>query len=318
MTLQPLITNWDSSQIEQSDRYDAWNVMLNKAYGQWHPHKTNNNDFFGRVTLYDDDVLRIIECICDPCGATRTLSNIRSDGLETITIQYVIDGCESININDKKILLNRSDILVWDSTQPMSFEVHERLHKISIVLPLQRFRSWLPRNWFSIRNLIDRQSSNGRLLGGHVKSLSSSVFAGGCKDNFALVDATIGILVNALEIGKTTKIDPLKSERLKNIKDFITLNIHKSELSPTSIADSAGMSLRYLHKLFEETEESVSEYIIKQRLERCAQDISNPNMKGRRIYDIAYSWGFQDTTHFNKRFKRQYLMSPSEYRKINR
>lgn len=313
--MQSLITEWCTSQINKSDRYDAWNVMLNRTYGRWTPDNSDTKDFFGKVKSFNSDALRIVDCICDPCGATRTSSSIRSDGIETITIQYVIDGSESINLNDEQIMLNRNDILVWDSTRPMSFQVHNRLHKISVVLPLDRFRSWCPKNGFSFRNSIDGFSSNGKLLGNHVKSLSSSVFKGGCKNNFALVDATIGMLINALEIRKGRGDNrAMQLGKLDNIKSFIAINIQDPDLSPTSIAKSVGMSLRYLHKLFEMTDESVSQYIINQRLRQCARDISNPQMSGRQISEIAYSWGFQDVAHFNKRFKKQYLMTPLEYR----
>ena len=37
-------------------------------------------------------------------------------------------------------------------------------------------------------------------------------------------------------------------------------------------------------------------------------------MKNRKISDIAFYWGFQDSAHFNKRFKQQYAMSPSAFR----
>ena len=162
--------------------------------------KPVTSDFFSSVKHYDDTILKVIECTCDPCGATRTRSSIRADGIETLTIQAVLQGREYINFNGEDILLKQGDLLIWDSTKPMSFQVQDRLHKISVVLPLPRFQSWLPRSWFSIRHALDGQSNSGLLLTNHVKSLRESVFDGGCKDNYALIDATIGVLVNALEM----------------------------------------------------------------------------------------------------------------------
>ena len=311
---QSFVSTWTTGELAKSDRYDAWTSVLNEAYGRWEVDKPETPDFFGTVKHYDDSILKIIECTCDPCAATRTRAGIMADGLETLTIQAVLQGRENINFNGEEITLKRGDLLIWDSTKPMSFQVQERLHKISVVLPLPRFQSWLPRSWFSIRHSLDGQSNSGLLLADHVKSLSRSVFDGGCKDNYALIDATIGVLVNALDIGSSDVPKPLRVTQLRHVKNYIKINIRDPELSPAVIAKAGGMSLRYLHWLFHSADETVKQYVFRQRLNFCAIDLLNPRMRHRKISDIAFYWGFSDTAHFNKRFKQQYHVSPNAFR----
>lgn len=310
------VSTWTTNELAKSDRYDAWSSMLNQAYGRWEMDKPVAPDFFSSVKHYDDSILKVIECTCDPCGATRTRSSIRADGLETLTIQAVLDGREYINFNGEDILLKPGDLLIWDSTRPMTFEVQDRLHKISVMMPLPRFQSWLPRSWFSIRHSLDGQSNSGQLLTDHVKSLRQSVFDGGCKDNYALIDATIGVLINALDPGTSDDPKPLRVTQLRNIKEYIKANIRNPDLSPAIIAKAGGMSSRYLHWLFnaDADADTVKQYIFRQRLDLCARDLSNPHMRNRKISDIAFYWGFQDTAHFNKRFKLQYNLSPGAFR----
>ncbi len=314
--LQSCVNTWSTDSLAKSDRFDAWATVLNEAYGRWEMDRAPAPDFFSRVKHYDDTLLKVIECTCDPCGATRTRADIRADGLENLTIQAVLAGREYINFNGEDILLKAGDLLIWDSTRPMTFQVQNRLHKISVMLPLPRFQSWLPRSWFSIRHSLDGQSNSGLLLTNHIKALRDSVFDGGCKDNHALVDATIGVLVNALEMGSADDPTPLRVTQLRYIKEYIRANIRDPELSPALIAKAGGMSPRYLHWLFNanEDEDTVKQYIFHQRLDLCARDLSNPHMKHRKISDIAFYWGFQDTAHFNKRFKQQHQLSPGAFR----
>ena len=316
ITAPSFVSTWTTTGLAKSDRYDAWSSMLNQAYGRWEMDKPVAPDFFSSVKHYDDSILKVIECTCDPCGGTRTRASIRADGLETLTIQAVLEGREYINFNGEDILLKPGDLLIWDSTRPMSFEVTDRLHKISIMMPLPRFQSWLPRSWFSIRHSLDGQSNSGQLLTDHVKSLRQSVFDGGCKDNYALIDATIGVLINALDPGTADDPKPLRVTQLRNIKEYIKANIRNPDLSPVMIAKAGGMSSRYLHWLFntDADDDTVKQYIFRQRLDLCARDLSNPHMKNRKISDIAFYWGFQDTAHFNKRFKQQYDLSPGAFR----
>lgn len=313
---QSSVNVWSTQELAKSDRYPAWVSALNSAYGRWAPCKPESADFFGSVRHYnDDDILRVIECACDPCAATRARADIRADGLETLTVQLVLDGLEEVNFNGEEITLKRDDLLVWDSTQPMTFRVRDRLHKISVVLPLARFQSWLPRSWFSIRHSIDGSSNGGRLLASHLKALSTSVFNGGCKDNHALVDSTIGMLVNALPPVGDAVPTPLRVTQLRHVKDYIRARLRDPALSPAMIAKSGGMSLRYLHWLFNSTGETVKQHIFRQRLECCARDLLNPRMMPRKIADIAFHWGFQDLAHFNKRFKQEYQLTPGAFRK---
>ena len=313
---QSFVNTWTTSGLAKSDRYDAWAGILNEAYGRWEMDKPVTDDFFSTVKHYDDELLKVIECTCDPCAATRTRASIRADGLETLTIQAVLEGREYINFNGEDILLKPGDLLIWDSTRPMTFKVQDRLHKISVMMPLPRFQSWLPRSWFSIRHSLDGQSNSGLLLTNHLKSLRDSVFDGGCKDNYALIDATIGVLVNALDIGSADDPKPLRVTQLRHIKEYIKANIRNPDLSPAMIAKAGGMSSRYLHWLFNANADgdTVKQYIFRQRLDFCARDLLNPHMKNRKISDIAFYWGFQDSAHFNKRFKQQYAMSPSAFR----
>ena len=316
ITAPSFVSTWTTNELAKSDRYDAWSSMLNQAYGRWEMDKPVAPDFFSSVKHYDDSILKVIECTCDPCGATRTRASIRADGLETLTIQAVLEGREYINFNGEDILLKPGDLLIWDSTRPMTFEVQDRLHKISVMMPLPRFQSWLPRSWFSIRHSLDGQSNSGQLLTDHVKSLRQSVFDGGCKDNYALIDATIGVLINALDPGTSDDPKPLRVTQLRNIKEYIKANIRNPDLSPAMIAKAGGMSSRYLHWLFnaDADADTVKQYIFHQRLDLCARDLSNPHMRNRKISDIAFYWGFQDTAHFNKRFKQQYNLSPGAFR----
>jgi AraC-like DNA-binding protein len=54
--------------------------------------------------------------------------------------------------------------------------------------------------------------------------------------------------------------------------------------------------------------------IIKQRLLRCRRELENPKMASRTITDIAFSRGSQNSTHFSRRFKAAFGLSPQDFR----
>jgi AraC family cel operon transcriptional repressor len=58
-----------------------------------------------------------------------------------------------------------------------------------------------------------------------------------------------------------------------------------------------------------------SEYVNALRLSEAAKLLRNTGM---RILDIQLECGFECTSHFNERFRREFGLSPSKYRQQNR
>ncbi|WP_216086391.1 helix-turn-helix domain-containing protein [Sediminispirochaeta smaragdinae] len=46
------------------------------------------------------------------------------------------------------------------------------------------------------------------------------------------------------------------------------------------------------------------------------QDLAKTGHIAQTVTDIAFRWGFNDVSHFNRVFKRTFQITPSQYRKI--
>ncbi len=95
--------------------------------------------------------------------------------------------------------------------------------------------------------------------------------------------------------------------------DYICRNLDHPELGPNLIANEFHISTRYLHLLFAEKGLSVCHYILDKRLEQCRRQLSKQNLVKDSITSIAYQWGFSDSAHFSKVFKKKYGITPKEY-----
>jgi len=71
---------------------------------------------------------------------------------------------------------------------------------------------------------------------------------------------------------------------------------------------------RYVQRLFEADGTTFSEYLMEQRLARAHRLLCEPGASHTAISTIAYDVGFGDLSHFNRRFRRQYGLTPRELR----
>lgn len=93
---------------------------------------------------------------------------------------------------------------------------------------------------------------------------------------------------------------------------YLESHLADPALSPRAIAAGLGMSLRYLHLLFE-AGDSVGATILARRLDRCRSALHDPTER-RTISEIAFAWGFNDAAHFSRTFKARFGMSPRDAR----
>ncbi len=103
-----------------------------------------------------------------------------------------------------------------------------------------------------------------------------------------------------------------------NLRSYVQKVIDESltqpGLSPVGLANRLNISVRHLYRLFEEQDDSVCRYIQRARLKRSADDLTNPFLRSESITSIAYKWGFTDSEHFSRSFKKQFELSPKDFR----
>ena len=99
------------------------------------------------------------------------------------------------------------------------------------------------------------------------------------------------------------------------LKQVIKARLADPELKPAAVAAEAGISLRYANALLSPEGTSLERYIMARRLERCRRALDDPMQTHRMISEIAFSWGFSDLSHFARRFRKAFGISPSEFRR---
>ena len=98
------------------------------------------------------------------------------------------------------------------------------------------------------------------------------------------------------------------------MKRAIHRRLREPGLAVADVAGAVGISERYVHKLLARSGCSFTDYVIDNRLDGAARDLSDPAMTDRAIGAIAFDWGFSDLSHFTRRFKLRFGCRPRDWR----
>jgi AraC-like DNA-binding protein len=211
--------------------------------------------------------------------------------------------------------MNPGDLVLYDSGRRYTFHFPEPFRFLVLQLPkdLVEVRpSTLDR---ATACTISGQVGSGRALSSlmricaeEAETLPAHVFRQLEGSMLGLVGAIATSFGN--EQGTATSLETTRWLAERYIDDHLA----NHDLTPTRIAQALGVSSRYLHMAFESSPFTVAQLIRRRRLERCREDLANPQYRSRTLAAVAWRWGFHDAAHFSRAFKREYGEQPSTYR----
>ncbi|MBW4043065.1 MAG: helix-turn-helix domain-containing protein [Acidobacteria bacterium] len=94
--------------------------------------------------------------------------------------------------------------------------------------------------------------------------------------------------------------------------DYIERHLGEPELRPPQIADALGVSLRYLHRAFDDKEMTVARLLRERRLEEVAAAL-RATERQPHLQQLAARYGFGSQDQLARAFRRRYGVSMTEY-----
>ncbi len=160
------------------------------------------------------------------------------------------------------------------------------------------------------------------LLRGHLSLLHAEAEALTASSEAArVVGSATSELVRALLV-EAADDDARRGEVLAGalparIVAWVDQHLTDPDLTPARIAAEHAVSVRQLYKIWPEPQVGVSAWIVRERLEGARRALADPGCR-LGIAAVARRWGFVDATHFSRRFRAAYGLSPRDWREARR
>ena len=128
------------------------------------------------------------------------------------------------------------------------------------------------------------------------------------------VEMVRALLLSASGPAAGDKAAPAQSTVGRTVQSYVRAHLNDPDLRVEQIAAAHNMSPRYLYRLCAGAGIRLEQWIIAERLAAARALLVDPAHGGRTISAIAHTVGFRDATHFTRRFRAAYGMTPRDWR----
>jgi AraC-like DNA-binding protein len=209
--------------------------------------------------------------------------------------------------------LGASDLLLCDPSMPMRTTGNVGLVDFWM-LPRHLIEPHLPANQGPVWRRIAEIHGIDALIRGYHGSLREQLDFLPEGDLGAVVDNFCRLLAIGCGVSAQEQAGAIRASQLNKIKQYVKHHLGDPSLTPASVAQEVRCSLRQLHRVFEPTGSSLTQFIMSQRLEECRSSLALASNNGRSVAEIAYRWGFNSLPTFYRAFARRFGQSPREMR----
>ena len=191
----------------------------------------------------------------------------------------------------------------------------DSVRTLCVDIPRERLEARVPRAPELVGRLMKPDSTSSRVLVAVLRTLGNEMGPTGAVGLSPAFGESVLSVIAATYLSCAEGSTARGPEaRAKAFRAYIDSRLADPDLRPAEVASYAGVSERYLRAALASEGESFSSYVLRRRLQRCAQLLADTGSRGRTITEIAFQCGFSNVTYFGQAFKVRYGMTPRDYR----
>lgn len=254
----------------------------------------------------------------DPITISRREEDIQADGVSDFFLSLLIQGEIIIRQDDCSVTMNPGDLWINANGQPHVIEYTKPSRRLLLHIPRKIFyESMAGRSTRKITALALGKAGLASIVSSMLKALALEAGVLIEIDQYILKESLlklIGTLVVSANKAEENCPKDTQTMLLQQVLSYLDKHYCDSDLTPGKVAEANGISMRYLHRIFQKFGVGVSEWIWERRLKAARMDLLDPAKINMRVSEIAFHRGFSSLAHFSRTFRNRFGISPSKLR----
>jgi AraC-like DNA-binding protein len=247
-------------------------------------------------------------------GLVTTPALLKGAESDLLVVSLKLSGTATITQGPSRSLRG-GDLFVTDLWRPFEF-LDDGGENTAFYIPLDRLG--LPRDYAARAGEAVHTSPFGAQLRRHFQALFRDADAISRSPAAPMIGQATTDLVRAALVSAADdqpfRGDGWDQSLTSVVKSYISQHLADPGLGAERIARAMFISVRQVYKLWEAEPLPLGQWILERRLDAARHELTSPRGRNQTIAAISRRWGFADSTHFSRRFRRAYGMSPREWR----
>jgi AraC-like DNA-binding protein len=311
--------------LPAGERFEYWREIASQVRMAPVEVQSDHQAAFRFALRYSDlGATRVSLFTTTPYWLRRTPRLIRRSDPERLSVGMVLGGHGLVGQSGRQADVPAGTFALYDNSHPYSIDLvpvggADRIRGLIVNFP----RRMLPLPAGKIEQLTSVTMPAGPGIGALTSRLLIQLASG--MDHYTPAEAA-RLSTAALEVLATRLAHELDGHRWvapemrrrvlqERLHAFIQQHLGDPDLSPATIAAAHHISVRLLHKVFQEQGETVAGWIRARRLEGSLRDLLDPAQGHRPVAAIGARWGFRSPVQFSRAFRVAYGLPPHEYRR---
>jgi len=313
--------------LSSNDRISYWNEVvcdyLLDVNTRFDISRESLARFNGTLVRHDLDRLTLMDVRSrEPFTVSRDLHRTAQADAEFAMLNVQVAGTTIVNQAGRTARLTPGEMVLYDSRMPHHGwgRGDSDVRGLLLRIPREEIIYRIPYLEAISTVTLDSRKTLTRLAFDMLLSLRRQLQAGDTETDTDLAGALLDTIAAAASSSFRDTDDHFSGSGhalLHRVKSYIDRHLFSPELSPEQIAQAHKVTARYLNKLFAREDTSITRWICRRRLQKCAEILCCSWPYRRNIDAIAYQCGFNSLPYFYRKFRQRYGCSPREYRLKN-
>lgn len=309
-----LVLTTDS--VAPRQRAVFWQEMVCQSFVKAFCRSNVDDAFRGRISTEDFGQMQISRIDARRNRVDRRRADIARCDRPRYYLCYQAAGRARYVQRQSESIVESGEIIMLNNCEPYSVDYDDNVASIILQIPQdtlkERFRS--PDRCAGRK--LDRHRGILRITGDFLVSCAARADDLTHDQRALTSQMALGLLADIL-INETCRDSPLGSQKailMARIKQFALSRIGDPRLDLRCVSRAVGLSPRYITKLFTLEGEPFGRFLLRQRIDQCKRELSNPLLLNMHIGEIGLRSGFDNPSHFSRVFRECVGRSPTEYR----
>lgn len=307
---------YSTQDVHPRERLSYWREVATRGYVE-HDFIPESGTFNGSVKIATLPGLGLAAFEGDAARVSRSERSAARADCGDVLLCMQRSGEIRISQEGRDVVLDGRAIFLIDPLHPFELDIRTRSASIVVKVPRAMLEARIGNLAGLTARPVTQSSGIGTLAMGFLDLLPEQAEllddVAGLKVAEQLLDLTALAFTTGHPRGSA--LSSPRAIALLRLKATIERLLIEPGLKPERVAAETGISVRYANTLLAQEHSSIERFVTERRLERCRSALQDAAQAHRSVGEIAFNWGFSDLSHFGRRFKARYGLTPTEYRR---